>query len=38
MRLEDMLTGVVMMRLMDMEGKESERRDEHSLTGQELSG
>ena len=38
MRLEDMLTSVVLVRLMDREGKESERRDEHSLTGQELSG
>ena len=38
MRLEDTLTGVVMVRLMDKEGKESERRDVQSLTGQELSG
>ena len=38
MRLEDTLTGVVVVRLMDREGGESERRDEHSLTGQELSG
>ena len=38
MRSEDSLTGMVMVRLMDREGKESERRDVHSLTGQELSG
>ena len=38
MSLEDTLTGVVMVRLMDREGKELERRDVHSLIGQELSG
>ena len=38
MRSEDTLTSVVVVRLMDREGGESERRDEHSLTGQELSG
>ena len=38
MRSEDMLTGGVVVRLMDREGGESERRDEHSLTGQELTG
>ena len=36
MRSEDTLTGVVMVRLMDEEGKE--RRDVHTLIGQELSG
>ena len=38
MRSEYTLTSVVMVRLMDEEGKEPERRDVHSLIGQELSG
>ena len=37
-RLEDALTGAVMVRLMHEQSKESERRDVHSLIGQELSG
>ena len=32
------LTGVEVVRLMDRDGGESERREEHSLIGQELSG
>ena len=38
MRSEIALTGVEVVRLMDRDGGESERREEHSLIGQELSG
>ena len=38
LRSEVALTGVEMVRLMDRDGGESERRKEHSLIGQELSG
>ena len=37
-RSEDTLTGAAIVRLMHEGGKESERRDVHSLIGQELSG
>ena len=38
MRSEVALTGVEVVRLMDRDGGESERREEHALIGQELSG